>query len=209
MLHSLFWIFNLLLPVPNEEGMKSSTNKTLSTKQTSELLAILHERFELHADRHPDSKWEEVHQKLVVQPEKLWSLYEMERTGGEPDVVDYNPVTGMFLFADCSAESPKGRRSVCYDREGLESRKDFKPEHNAIDWAAAMRIELLNETQYRFLQQKGIFDAKTSSWIHTPASIRKKGGALFGDYRYGQVFIYHNGAGSYYAARGFRGCLEV
>jgi len=183
--------------------------KKLSPAQREELLKTLRSRFEKNAKRHKDLKWPEVEAKLEANAEKLWSLSEMERTGGEPDVVGHDPKTGEYLFVDCSAESPAGRRSVCYDREGLDSRKEHKPENNAIDMAAAMGIELLTEDAYRDLQKLGNFDAKTSSWVKTPAEIRKLGGALFGDRRYGYVFIYHNGAQSYYAARGFRGSIRV
>ncbi len=183
--------------------------KKLSPAQREELLKTLRSRFEKNAKRHKDLKWPEVEAKLEANAEKLWSLSEMERTGGEPDVVGHDPKTGEYLFVDCSAESPAGRRSVCYDREGLDSRKEHKPENNAIDMAAAMGIELLTEDAYRDLQKLGNFDAKTSSWVKTPAEIRKLGGALFGDRRYGHVFIYHNGAQSYYAARGFRGSIRV
>jgi len=183
--------------------------KKLSPAQPEELLKTLRSRFEKNAKRHKDLKWPEVEAKLEANAEKLWSLSEMERTGGEPDVVGHDPKTGEYLFVDCSAESPAGRRSVCYDREGLDSRKEHKPENNAIDMAAAMGIELLTEDAYRDLQKLGNFDAKTSSWVKTPAEIRKLGGALFGDRRYGYVFIYHNGAQSYYAARGFRGSIRV
>jgi hypothetical protein len=177
--------------------------------QTQELLSILKQRFEKNMYRHAGSDWTMVQAKLLAQPDKLWSLQEMERTGGEPDVVGTDPTTGEFLFYDCSPESPSGRRSTCYDLTGLESRKEHRPEHNAIDMAEAMGIELLTEEQYRELQKLGKFDLKTSSWLKTPESVRKLGGAIFGDYRYGQVFVYHNGAQSYYAARGFRGCLKV
>src|SRR5699024_9674678 len=153
--------------------------------------------------------WDKVEAKLKANPDKLWSLKEMERTGGEPDVVDYDQETDEYIFYDCSTESPKGRRSVCYDREGLESRKKYKPENNAIDMATDMGIDLLTEEQYRALQELGNFDKKTSSWIHTPTDIRELGGALFCDYRYGHVFVYHNGASSYYRSRGFRGSLRV
>src|SRR5256885_10485828 len=160
-------------------------------------------------DRHKDLEWAKVKARLEADPEKLWSLNEMEKTGGEPDVVGSDKKTGEYIFYDCSAESPKGRRSVCYDRQALESRKEHKPENNAIDMAAAMGIELLTEEQYRELQELGNFDAKTSSWVKTPSDIRKLGGAIFCDFRYGNVFMYHNGADSYYAARGFRGSLRV
>ncbi|TWU29284.1 hypothetical protein Pla144_00600 [Bythopirellula polymerisocia] len=159
--------------------------------------------------RHKGLVWTKVQAKLVSNPEKMWSLSEMERTGGEPDVVGHDKKTGEYIFYDCSAESPKGRRSVCYDREALESRKEHKPKNNAIDMAGAMGIELLTEDQYRELQKLGNFDTKTSSWVKTPSSIRKLGGALFCDRRYETVFVYHNGAASYYAARGFRGSLRV
>lgn len=159
--------------------------------------------------RHRGLKWGDVLAKLEANPEKLWSLHEMERTGGEPDVVGYDKKSGEYIFYDCSAESPKGRRSVCYDREALDSRKEHKPKNNALEMAAAMGIELLTEEQYRELQQHGKFDTKTSSWVKTPAEIRKLGGALFCDRRYNHVFVYHNGAPSYYAARAFRGSLRV
>ncbi len=184
-------------------------NKEFSTKHSEELLNTLRTRFQKNANRHKDLDWAKVQEKLNTNSEKLWSLNEMERTGGEPDVVGHNEQTGGYLFYDCSPESPKGRRSVCYDRAALESRKEHKPEDNAIDMAAAMGIELLTEKQYRELQTLGNFDAKTSSWVKTPADIRKLGGALFCDRRYNTVFVYHNGAESYYAARGFRGSLRV
>lgn len=183
--------------------------KELTTKQREELLRTLQDRFKKHMNRHEGLEWGKVQAKLEANPEKLRSLHEMERTGGEPDVVGYDSKTGEYIFFDCSAESPKGRRSVCYDRTALESRKKHKPENNAIDMASAMGIELLSETQYRELQQLGNFDTKTSSWVKTPSEIRKLGGALFGDRRYDRVFVYHNGAESYYAARGFRGSLRV
>jgi hypothetical protein len=183
--------------------------KDLKAKQREELIRALKARFEKNMNRHKDLVWSKVQAKLESNPEKLWSLNEMERTGGEPDVVGYNKKTGEYIFYDCSAESPKGRRSVCYDREGQESRKEHRPENNAIDMAAAMGIELLTEEQYRELQKLGNFDTKTSSWVKTPADIRKLGGALFCDRRYDHVFVYHNGAESYYAARGFRGSLRV
>ena len=187
----------------------NSNKKELSPEQREELLKALKVRFEKNINRHKDLEWAKVQARLEANPEKLWSLNEMERTGGEPDVVGYDKKTGEYIFYDCSAESPKGRRSVCYDREGLESRKEHKPENNAIDMAAAMGIELLTEGQYRELQKLGNFDTKTSSWVKTPSDIRKLGGALFCDRRYGNVFVYHNGAESYYAARGFRGSLRV
>jgi hypothetical protein len=183
--------------------------KELSAKQREELLHTLKARFEKNMNRHKDLEWAKVQAKLENEIGKLWSLNEMERTGGEPDVVGYDKKTGEYIFYDCSAESPKGRRSVCYDREGLESRKEYKPENNAIDMAAAMGIELLTEDQYRELQKLGNFDPKTSSWVKTPSEIRKLGGAIFADFRYGNVFVYHNGAQSYYGARAFRGSLRV
>ena len=187
--------------------MQRATDAT--AKQREELLGALKARFESNMNRHRGLEWANVQAKLEASPEKLWSLNEMERTGGEPDVVGHDNKTGEYVFYDCSAESPKGRRSVCYDREGLESRKEHKPEDNAIDMAAAMGIEILTEEQYRELQKLGNFDTKTSSWVKTPAEIRKLGGALFCDRRYDHVFVYHNGAESYYGARGFRGSLRV
>lgn len=189
--------------------MGKTNKKELSTAQTAELLHTLKLRFEQNMNRHKTLEWSKVQERLASKPEKLWVLDEMEITGGEPDVVDYDGATGEYIFYDCSDESPKGRRSVCYDREGLESRKEHQPENNAVDMAAEMGIELLTEAQYRYLQQFGKFDTKTSSWLVTPPAIRKLGGALFGDRRYDHVFIYHNGAQSYYAARAFRGLLRV
>lgn len=183
--------------------------KDMNAKQSEELLKALKARFEKNMNRHKGLEWAKVQAKLEANTEKLWSLNEMERTGGEPDVVGYDKQAGEYIFYDCSAESPKGRRSVCYDREGLESRKEHRPENSAIDMAAAMGIEILTEEQYRELQKLGEFDAKTSSWLKTPSEIRKLGGAIFGDFRYGHVFMYHNGAQSYYAARAFRGSLRV
>jgi len=183
--------------------------KEFSTKHREELLNTLKARFEKNINRHKGLEWANVQTKLEANTEKLWSLNEMERTGGEPDVVGHDKKTSEYIFYDCSPESPKGRRSVCYDREALESRKEHKPEDNAIDMAAAIGIELLTEGQYRELQKLGNFDSKTSSWVKTPADIRKLGGALFCDRRYNTVFVYHNGAESYYAARGFRGSLRV
>ncbi|MDO6432715.1 DUF4256 domain-containing protein [Flavitalea sp. BT771] len=187
----------------------SNNKKKPSPEQREALLSALKARFEKNKHRHTGLEWTKVQAKLEADAEKLWSLHEMERTGGEPDVVGYDKKTGEYIFFDCSAESPKERRSVCYDREALESRKEHPPENNAIDMAAAMGIELLTEEQYRQLQQLGNFDMKTSSWVKTPPDIRKLGGALFADFRYGKVFVYHNGAQSYYAARGFRGSLRV
>jgi hypothetical protein len=181
----------------------------MNAEQREELLRTLKARFEKNVNRHQGLEWAKVQGKLEANPEKLWSLNEMERTGGEPDVVGYDEKTGEYIFYDCSAESPKGRRSLCYDREALEARKEHKPKDNALDMAAAMGIELLTEEQYRELQQLGNFDLKTSSWVKTPANIRKLGGVLFCDRRYNTVFVYHNGAESYYAARGFRGSLRV
>ena len=181
----------------------------LSAEQCEELLSTLKARFEKNMNRHKGLEWAKVQAKLEANTEKLWSLNEMERTGGEPDVVGHDKKTGEYIFYDCSAESPKGRRSVCYDREGLESRKEHKPADNALDMAAAMEIEVLTEEQYRALQKLGNFDTKTSSWVKTPAEIRKLGGALFCDRRYGHVFVFHNSAPSFYAARGFRGSLRV
>jgi hypothetical protein len=181
----------------------------LPPEQREELLSTLKGRFEKNRNRHKGLEWAEVQAKLEANPEKLWSLHEMERTGGEPDVVGHDKKSGEYIFYDCSAESPNGRRSVCYDLEGQESRKEHKPENNAIDMAATMGIELLTEEQYRELQQLGKFDTKTSSWVKTPAEIRKLGGAIFADFRYGNVFVYHNGAQSYYAGRAFRGALRV
>jgi hypothetical protein len=183
--------------------------KDMKAKQRDELLRVLKGRFEKNVSRHKGLEWVKVQARLEANPEKLWSLNEMEQTGGEPDVVGHDKKTDEYIFYDCSAESPEGRRSVCYDREGLESRKENRPKNSAIDMAVAMGIELLTEKEYRELQQLGNFDAKTSSWVKTPSDIRELGGALFGDYRYGKVFVYHNGAQSYYGARGFRGSLRV
>ncbi len=187
----------------------NSNKKQLSTEQREELLRVLKARFEKNMNRHKGLEWSKVVAKLKPNAEKLWSLNEMERTGGEPDVVGYDKKTDEYIFYDCSAESPKGRRSFCYDRDALESRKENKPENNVMDMAASMGIELLTEEQYRELQKLGDFDTKTSSWLKTPPDIRKLGGAIFADFRYGNVFIYHNGAESYYAVRGFRGSLRV
>lgn len=185
----------------------ANKTKKLTTEESEKLINILKTRFKKNIDRHKKLEWSDIEKRLKEKPEKLWSLNEMERTGGEPDVVGFD--TDAYIFYDCSAESPKGRRSVCYDREGLESRKKFKPKNNAVDMATAMGIELLTEEEYRALQQLGTFDSKTSSWIKTPSNIRKLGGALFGDYRFETVFIYHNGAQSYYAGRGFRGSIKI
>jgi hypothetical protein len=187
----------------------SNENLELSVEQCEGLISTLKKRFDAHTVRHSGIKWDNILVKLETQPKKLWSLNEMERSGGEPDVVRYEEDTDEYIFYDCSVESPEGRRSVCYDLEGLESRKKYKPDHNAIDMAAYMGIEMLTEAQYYELQGLGDFDTKTSSWLITPTDIRKLGGALFGDFRYGTVFIYHNGAQSYYAGRGFRGILKV
>ncbi len=181
----------------------------LSEEQQSGLLATLKERFEQNDQRHEKMAWDNVLLKLNENPEKLWHLQQMEQTGGEPDVIGYEVETGLFLFCDCAKESPKGRRSVCYDHQALESRKKNKPGNSAVRMAAELGIELLNEEQYRLLQTLGEFDLKTSSWLETPPEIRELGGAIFGDRRYDQVFVYHNGADSYYAARGFRGILKV
>lgn len=189
--------------------MAYETEKKLLPEQRNTLLAILETRFGKNNNRHPALEWADVQAKLEAHSGKLWSLYEMERTGGEPDVVGYDHKSGEYIFYDCSAESPAGRRSVCYDREAQDWRKENKPVNNAVDMAAAMGIELLTEAQYRELQQLGNFDTKTSSWVKTPPDIRKQGGALFADFRYGHVFVYHNSAPSYYAARGFRGWLRV
>lgn len=186
-----------------------SKAKNINAKQREELLSALKARFEKNMSRHQGLEWAKVKAKLEANPEKLWSLNEMERTGGEPDVVGFDKKAGEYIFYDCSAESPKGRRSVCYDRVALEARKEHKPANNAMDMAAALGIELLTEEEYRELQKLGNFDLKTSSWVQTPAEIRKLGGALFCDRRYDTVFVYHNGADSYYAARGFRGSLRV
>lgn len=189
--------------------MAAKIQKSLTTQEQEELLATLKKRFEKNTHRHNDLNWNEIQTKLEANPEKMWSLYQMEESGGEPDVIEFDTTTNEYHFYDCATESPKGRRSYCYDREALDSRKEFKPENNAIDKATEMGIELLTEEQYRKLQQFGNFDTKTSSWIQTPSKIRKLGGAIFADFRYDTVFIYHNGAQSYYAVRGFRGVLKV
>lgn len=185
------------------------SKKELSAKENSTLMGILKERFEKNMKRHMGLEWASVQSKLESDPAKLWSLNQMEITGGEPDVTEFDKKTGSIIFYDCSAESPKERRSLCYDRVALDSRKENKPKDNAMDMATFMGIEILSEEQYRALQQLGNFDTKTSSWVQTPAAIRKLGGALFCDRRYNTVFLYHNGAESYYAARGFRGLLKV
>ena len=189
--------------------MTKKNKKGLLPEQRKELCKVLKARFEKNMNRHKGIEWDKVQARLDANNEKLWSLNEMERTGGEPDVVGYDNKTGEYFFYDCSAESPVGRRSLCYDREALDSRKEHKPKNNAIDMAAAMGIELLTEEQYRHLQKPGEFDTKTSSWVKTPSDIRKLGGAIFCDRRYNNVFVYHNGAESYYAARGFRGLLRI
>jgi hypothetical protein len=183
--------------------------KSLSEKQQSDLLTTLKDRFDKHRNRHKGIQWETVQAKLLSNPSKLWSLNEMEQTGGEPDIIDFDAKKGEFIFCDCSQQSPAGRRSYCYDQKALDSRKENKPKNNAVSAAQEMGIELLTEEQYRSLQKLGEFDTKTSSWIVTPAPIRLLGGAIFADFRYGTIFIYHNGAESYYAARGFRGLLRL
>lgn len=186
-----------------------NTNKKLSPGQREKLLRTLETRFKKNMSRHVGIEWARVQAKIEANPDKMWSLYEMERTGGEPDVVGYDEKTGEYIFCDCSAESPQGRRSLCYDRQALDSRKEHKPANSAVDMAAAMGIEILTEEQYRELQKLGTFDTTTSSWVKTPPEIRKLGGALFCDRRYNAVFVYHNSAESYYASRGFRGLLRV
>lgn len=186
-----------------------TSKKKLMQQQIDELFDVLKKRFEKNKSRHPDLKWAPIQTKLATHPKKLWSVHQMEETGGEPDVIGYDKEKDEYLFCDCVAESPKGRRSVCYDPEALASRKEHKPKHSAVGMAAEMGIDLLTEEQYRTLHTLGDFDTKTSSWILTPSTIRGKGGAIFGDWRYGYVFIYHNGAESYYAARGFRGIITV
>lgn len=188
----------------------ATQDKQLLTKEESEkLFHILKTRFEKNMNRHKNLEWAKIQEKLEKNPEKLWSLSEMEETGGEPDVVIFEEASDTFTFVDCSSESPKGRRSICYDNEALESRKEYKPKNSALGMANEMGIEILDEKQYRYLQQFGNFDTKTSSWLKTPDKIRNLGGAIFGDWRYDTVFIYHNGAESYYAVRGFRGVLRV
>ncbi|WP_312702153.1 DUF4256 domain-containing protein [Sedimentibacter sp.] len=186
-----------------------NSSRKLSVEEQERLIKTLKARFEKNMNRHKDLKWDMVQEKLEADPEKIWSLSEMERTGGEPDVVGYDKSTNEYIFYDCSAESPKGRRSICYDREAMDSRKEHKPENNALDMASDMGIEILTEEQYRELQESGEYDTKTSSWVKTPEAIRKLGGAIFCDRRYDTVFVYHNGAESYYGARGFRGVLRL
>lgn len=188
---------------------EKTIKKKLSAGEGDELLEVLKARFNKNISRHKGIEWNKVQAKLEAAPEKLWSLNEMEKTGGEPDVISLEKKTGEYVFCDCSAETPKNRRSICYDHEALESRKEHKPANSAVQMAEDMGIELLNEVQYNELQQLGPFDTKTSSWLKTPTEVRKLGGALFGDYRFGRVFTYHNGAESYYAARAFRGMLKV
>ena len=183
--------------------------KSLKAKQQQELLEILQTRFEKNRQRHPALEWAPLQARLEAHPDKLWSLYQMEQTGGEPDVIRHDARTGEYVFYDCAAQSPEGRRSFCYDRQALDTRKQAKPKNSAMDFAAAIGIEILDQEQYRELQTLGEFDTKTSSWLITPAEIRARGGAIFGDRRYDHVFVYHNGADSYYAARGFRGALKV
>ncbi len=190
-------------------GKNNSVNKKLSAQQKSDLLAILKARFEKNRNRHKGIEWNDVLKNINADAAKLWSLKAMEQTGGEPDVVGFDKKNGEYIFFDCSVESPKGRRSICYDHEALEKRKEHKPDDSAIEMANDMGIEILTEEQYRELQQLGEFDTKTSSWVKTPVAIRKHGGAIFCDRRYNHVFTYHNGADSYYAARGFRGCIKI
>jgi hypothetical protein len=187
----------------------SKTKKALSPEQCKELLGVLQSRFEKNMKRHAGIEWSKVKARLEANSEKLWSLQEMEASGGEPDIIGFDKKSGEYIFFDCSAETPKGRTSICYDREALDSRKEHKPKNNALDLAAAMGIELITEDQYHELQKLGEFDTKTSSWLESPPQIRKLGGAIFGDRRFGRVFVYHNGAQSYYAARAFRGSLRV
>ena len=187
----------------------ATMKKKLTSKQIDELIYTLKTRFEKNMSRHKGIEWETVEKKLTSNPEKMWSLYEMERTGGEPDVIDFDKKTNVFIFMDCAAESPKERRSLCYDPAALTARKENKPKNSAMALASEMGIELLSEEEYRLLQKKGPFDTKTSSWLKTPVNIRKLGGAIFCDFRYGTIFVYHNGAESYYASRGFRGLLRV
>jgi hypothetical protein len=197
------------MPTQKAQKRGAVTRQQLPPEQRGALLRTLKARFEKHMKRHQGLQWAAVQARLEANPEKLWSLHEMERTGGEPDVVGHDKKTGEYVFYDCSPESPKGRRSVCYDREALEARKQHKPKNSATDMAAAIGIEILTEAQYRELQTRGDFDTKTSSWVKTPPDIRARGGAMFCDRRYDHVFTYHNGAESYYAARAFRGALKV
>jgi hypothetical protein len=212
-MHKVVFSCDVSIRNPEEKSIplsKMNSNKTqLSAKQREELFETLQERFGKNMSRHEGLEWADIQAKLEADTEKLWSVNEMERSGGEPDVIGQDESTGEYIFCDCSAESPKGRRSVCYDGEALASRKEHKPAANAIDMADSMGIDLLSEEQYRDLQRLGTFDTKTSSWVKTPSNIRKLGGALFCDRRYDTVFVYHNGAESYYAARGFRGSLRV
>jgi len=189
--------------------MMQDDHTTLTARQREEIIDLLKHRFDKHKQRHPSLEWQSIQARLAANPDRLWSLDQMEKTGGEPDVIAQDATTGEYLFYDCSAESPAGRRSLCYDRAALESRKENRPADSALDMAADMDIELLSEDQYRALQNLGAFDLKTSSWLKTPDAIRSRGGAIFGDRRYDTVFVYHNGAESYYAARGFRGLLKV
>lgn len=193
----------------NNIFMTMRNKRELSQEERDEILKTLKVRFEKNMNRHKDLEWTKIQTKLEANPEKLWSLYEMEQTGGEPDVIRFNEKTNEYFFYDCSIETPKNRRSLCYDRDALEARKEHKPKNNVIDVATSMGIELLTEQQYRELQNFGNFDTKTSSWIKTPSEIRELGGALFADFRYNTVFVYHNGVQSYYASRAFRGCLKV
>lgn len=188
---------------------ENNRNQELTPEEQKQLITMLRTRFMKNPERHKGIEWELVQHRLEAEPVKLWSLYEMERTGGEPDVVGHDKATGQIVFYDCSAETPKDRRNLCYDREALDARKEFKPGSSATDMASAMGIGLLTEDEYIYLQRLGDFDTKTSSWLQTPPDIRKPGGAIFGDRRFGRVFIYHNGASSYYAVRGFRGSLKV
>jgi hypothetical protein len=206
--HFIFF-YGISIVLNNCEIQKKTMKNKLSLEQQQELLVTLKTRFEKNMQRHQGLDWSTVQTKLEANPSKLGSLHEMERTEGEPDVVDFDESTKEFIFMDCAPESPKGRRSICYDQQALDSRKEFKPAHSAVQMALEMGIELLDENQYRKLQQLGKFDQKTSSWITTPPDIRKLGGAIFADFRYGTVFVYHNGAESYYGARGFRGMLRV
>ena len=187
----------------------AKTQRMLSVEQRDELLALLQARFEQYLNRHPGLAWAKVKARLDAQPEKLWSLHQMESTGGEPDVMGHDKKTGEYIFFDCSPQSPAGRTSLCYDREALDARKKFKPKNSAMDLAGAMGVALLTEEQYQELQRTGEFDTKSSSWLNTPPEIRKLGGAIFGDRRFGRVFVYHNGAESYYSGRGFRTCLRL